>query len=551
MTVPSPTRPSPAGTSPATGTLSLPAVAGVFARLKLSLLRNGARQSTGRSAAFLATLVLATLFGLLALLGLSVLRGHRNAADVGVTLTAVLALGWASLPMFIGAADETLDPGRLAMLPLRPRQMMTGQLIASVIGPGPLFTLLVLLGIAIGTARGPAGTAAAVLAVPLTLLLCTALSRAIATANARLLSSRRGRDLAVLSGVVVVAALQLFNVAVSRLSENETLAPFEDTAAVLRWLPPATAVEGVRAAGDGAYGTALAALAATALVTLLLVDWWRRGLTRLMTMPDASTFQTAPDGGPARAAGGGLAARLSRGRDGAIMLRALRYAWRDPKSRMGWTLALGMGALMPVILALQGGGNVHSAHWAAALLGLQMYNQFGQDYSGFWLVAQTIGTPADAFAELRGRALGLSLVALPYLLLVTVLAAWLADDWGGLAEAAGISLSVFGAMVASGAVASARFPYSIPEDNAMKNVAPGQGGLAWAGIVAGALCSAVLSAPVIGAAVWLGTSGGALSALVLPLGLGWGLLVAWGGLRVAAPLTAARLPEILTAVSRA
>ncbi|WP_052850254.1 hypothetical protein [Streptomyces avicenniae] len=551
MTLPSPTAPPRSAAAPGPVPLSLPAVAATFARLKLSLLRNGARQSTGRSAAFIATLILATLVGLLALLGLSALRGNRHAADVGITFAAVLAVSWAFMPMFLGAADETLDPGRLAMLPLRPRQMMAGQLAASVIGPGPLFTLLVLLGIAIGTTRGAAGTAAAVLAVPLILLACTSLSRAVATANARLLTSRRGRDLAVFSGLVVVAALQLVNVALSELSESGSLAPFESVADVLRWLPPAAAVEGVRAAGDGAYGVAFAALAGTAALTLLLVDWWRRSLTRLMTAPDASTFQATPDGGPTRAAGGGLATRLSRTRNGTVMLRTLRYAWRDPKARMGWTMALGMGALMPVLLTVQGGGSVHSAYWAAALLGLQMYNQFGQDYSGFWLVAQTISTPADAYAELRGRALGLSLIALPYVLLVAVLAAGLADDWARLPEAMGLSAAIFGSMVATGAMASVRFPYSIPEDNAMKNVAPGQGGLAWGGIVAGAVSCAVLAAPVIALAIWLDSSGSALLPLVLPLGLGYGLLVAWGGLRLAAPRTAARLPEILTAVTKA
>ena len=45
----------------------------------------------------------------------------------------------------------------------------------------------------------------------LTVLVCVALARAVATANTRLLTSRRGRDLAVLSGLFVAIGAQFVN----------------------------------------------------------------------------------------------------------------------------------------------------------------------------------------------------------------------------------------------------------------------------------------------------------------------------------------------------
>jgi len=74
--------------------VSAASITPVVVRLKLSLLRNGLRQSAGRRAAFIASTVLVLLFAVLQLLGLIALRGNEHATAVGVLLVAVLALGW-------------------------------------------------------------------------------------------------------------------------------------------------------------------------------------------------------------------------------------------------------------------------------------------------------------------------------------------------------------------------------------------------------------------------------------------------------------------------
>ncbi|GAB2932243.1 transporter [Streptomyces mayteni] len=525
------------------------AVPVIFVRLKLSLLRNGVRQTTGRSAAFLGSVVLSLLVGGLTLLGMVALRGSAHVVELSVVLVALIGLGWAFLPLFVGGADETLDPGRLAMLPLSPRALLAGQLAASVVGPGPLFSLLLLSGSAVAVAESPAGWLMVVVAVPLVLLVCTTLTRSIATANARLLSSRRGRDLAILSGIVVVFGIQALNLGLSRLSE-ENLGALGSLAGVLGWVPPATGITAVRAASDGSYGVALGALAATGAALALLLGWWGRTLTRLMTAPDASTSR---DSVPEKVRGGaGLAWSrwLPEGRAGAAMDRSLRYAWRDPKTKMGWVMALGMGLLFPVVWAAQGNSSVYQSCWASGMLGLLMFNQFGQDYSGFWLVAGTIADRRDALAELRGRALAIAVVAVPFTTAVVVLSAVLLGAPSALPDALGIALAALGALLATGAAASARFPYSVPQDNPMKNVAPGQGSVAWAGILAGLASAAVLCAPLIALTMWLHGAADGLVWTILPLGTAYGLLLTLTGLHLAARWTADRLPEILTAVSR-
>ncbi|MFI5973183.1 transporter [Streptomyces sp. NPDC051452] len=519
-------------------------------RLKLSLLRNGLRQSGGRRAAFVVSAVLAVLFALSQLLGLLLLRGQAHADVVAVTGTAVLALGWAVLPLFFPTGDETLDPTRLVLLPLRPRPLVRALLVTSLVGIGPLFTVLVLAGCALSLAHGPAGYVVAVLAVALALLVCVALARAVAVANVRLLTSRKGRDLAVLSGLLIAVGAQLVNFGAQRLG-SAGLGRLRPVADVLSWVPPASAVGAVRAASEGAYGTAVARLALSAALLGLLVVVWARSLTRLMTAPDGSTLGAADAGTRERASSAGLGRLLPGGRTGTVMERSLRYIWRDPKTKAAWVTSLAIGLIVPVFNAVQGTGSVYFACFAAGMLGIQMYNQFGQDTSAFWMVATTVSSARDAYAELRGRALALLLITLPYAVLVTVLTTWLLGSWARLPEVLGLSLALLGAMLATGAWTSARFPYSIPQEG-HKNVAPGQAGLAWISIFGGMVAAALLCSPVIALSIWANVSehGDEWSWLLLPAGAAYGTTLTFLGLRLAAPRTAGRLPEILTAVSK-
>ncbi|MEV6590347.1 transporter [Streptomyces acidicola] len=526
-----------------------PSITPVVVRLKLSLLRNGLRQSAGRRAAYVASAALVLLFAALQLIGLIALRGNAHAASVTVLLVAVLALGWAVMPLFFPSGDETLDPTRLVMLPLRPRPLVRALLVASLVGIGPLFSLCMLIGSVIAVAHGAAAYAVSVVAVPLGLLVCLALARAVAAANIRLLTSRKGRDLAVLSGLVIAVGAQLVNFGAQRLN-SAGLGQLDPAADVLSWVPPASVVGAVDAVSEGSYGVGAARLALNALALAGLLSLWSRTLTRLMVSPDSSTL---PDAEPARdrTRSAGLGRLLPAGRTGTIMERSLRYVWRDPKTKAAWVTSLAIGLLVPVFNALQGTGSIYFACFAAGMLGIQMYNQFGQDTSAFWMVAMTISSPRDAYVELRGRALAMLVITLPYAALVTVLTTAVLGNWPALPEVLGLSFALLGAMLATGAWSSARFPYSIPQQG-YKNVAPGQAGLAWLSIFGGMVAAALLCVPVIALTIWLNVtaSGDDWTWLLLPLGTAYGTGITLLGLRLAASRTATRLPEILSAVSK-
>ncbi|MFD3834665.1 transporter [Streptomyces sp. NPDC058642] len=525
-------------------------VTAVVVRLKLSLLRNGLKQSGGRRAAYIASAVVTLLFAALQLLGLIALRGNEHAVSVVVLLVAVLALGWAVMPLFFPSGDETLDPTRLVMLPLRPRPLVRALLAASLVGIGPLFTLCLLVGSAISVAHGGLAYAVGVVAVVLALLVCVALARAVAAANVRLLTSRKGRDLAVLSGLVIAIGAQVVNFGAQRLGSSG-LAELDPAGEVLRWVPPASAIGAVESVSEGSYGVAVVQLALSAGALAGLIAVWARHLTRLMTAPDGSTLQSAGESASRERTSTGLGRLLPTGRTGTVVERSLRYIWRDPKTKAAWVTSLAIGLIVPVFNALQGTGSIYFACFAAGMLGIQMYNQFGQDTSAFWIVALTISSTRDAYVELRGRALALLLITLPYATLVTVLTTAMLGDWARLPEALGLSFALLGAMLATGAWASARFPYSIPQEG-YKNVAPGQAGLAWISIFGGMVGAALLCAPVIVLTIWLNVTadGDDWTWLLLPVGAAYGAGITLLGLRLAAPRTAARLPEILAAVSK-
>ncbi|MDK0521315.1 transporter [Streptomyces sp. ML-6] len=523
----------------------------VFVRLKLSLLRNGLRQSAGRRAAYIASVVFALLVAASQLLGLIMLRGHDHVASVVVLTAGLLAVGWAVMPLFFPSGDETLDPSRLVMLPLRPRPLVSALLVASLVGIGPLFTLCLVAGSVFAVAYGAVGAAFAVVGAPLALLLCVTLARTVATTNSRLLSSRKGRDLAVLSGLVIAVGFQVVNFGAQQLGRTGGLAALDPVADVVRWLPPASAIGAVDSASRGSYGQAVGQLLLSVAALLVLLWLWQRSLTKLMTAPDGSTLAAADTAREkAGKEGSRLSALLPAGRTGTVMERSLRYIARDPKTKAAWITSLAVGLIVPLFNALQGTGSVYIACFAAGMLGIQMYNQFGQDTSAFWMVLLTISSTRDAYLELRARALALLLITLPYTVVVMLLTAALLGEWNALPEAMGLSIALLGGMLATGAVASAVFPYSVPQEG-FKSAAPGQGGLAWISVFGGMLSATLLCAPLIGALIWLHVAD--LQQwlwVLLPVGAAYGALISWAGLRIAAPRTAERLPEILTAVSK-
>jgi ABC-2 type transport system permease protein len=329
---------------------------------------------------------------------------------------------------------------------------------------------------------------------------------------------------------------------------------------VLRWIPPASSVDAVRTVSRGSYGLAAVQLLYTAAVIALILRWWYHSLVRLMVAPDASTLRAAPSGDTGKGRGDTrrsfpvtalVPRRLVAGRTGTVMERQFRYMWRDPRTKASFATALAVGLLIPVVSLAQHGGSVYQSVWAAGLLGIQMNNQFGMDGPAFWTVVATTATRRDAALELRGRALALAVVAVPYITAVTTGMALLMHRARDLPEVLGLGLAFVGALVATGVHASARYPYAVARDNPFSNAAPGQSGLAALNLLAGTFSGAALCLPLLALTVSLHVTGHhALLWTVLPCGAAYGAVLASLALRFTAPRMLGRLPEILAVVAK-
>ncbi|MBK8731514.1 MAG: hypothetical protein IPL93_01250 [Actinomycetales bacterium] len=74
--------------------------------------------------------------------------------DVVVIGLTALTVGWTLMPLLTSGMDDTLDPGRFALLPLRADEVLPGLVVASLVGvPGPATVLVALASVVFWATR--------------------------------------------------------------------------------------------------------------------------------------------------------------------------------------------------------------------------------------------------------------------------------------------------------------------------------------------------------------------------------------------------------------
>lgn len=517
---------------------------GLFVRLKLALLRGSLRRSPSRATGFvIGALAALTAAGLTAA-QLAQRHGESAAADLVVLTYAGLLIGWVVLPLSAGSGtgDESADPTRLAVIPLRPRPLIIGSTAAALVGPGPLVTLVVLAGATAAVTGTGAALAVALPAALLALLLCVVTSRAVIAAYARALTSRRGKDAAAMGGLLVAVVSFTAYLLLSSAGAPELSVP-PVVAEVLRWTPPGWVADAPHAATEGRYGVALAELGATALLILLLMGWWHHSLVRLMTTSDRSTAQSART----RSTDTGIRAWLtSRSRTLLITHHQLRSFARAPRHRMLMVTSLAYSSIFPLVLVAVAIKNPYAAvggAWVFALSSPSML--FTMDGSAVWTNVATTRSIAHARAEVTGRFLAQVIVAVPWLTAITVVTGLATGTTGQIPEVLGLIFALLGVTFSAGAVISVRWPYAFEHDSILTGV-PGQGGTYHLMNFVASIAGPLATAPLVVGAVLLHDTGSAW--LLLPAGLGYGLLVTFVVLRRTGTRLFHTYPDVLNAL---
>ncbi len=386
-----------------------------------------------------------------------------------------MLLSWIVIPVLGYGNDDTLDPMVFALFPIGRAQLMRGMLGAALVGFGPLYTLIVLLGAVVAFTNSLVAALAAFVLTALEIVLCITVSRALTSAIGALLNSRRGRDIGVIMSMLLVVGLQIANL---RLQHNVSGSGFSSSgvtrmAHLLRWVP--TAILGQGFAAIATHHWAQWALAVT--INLVVIGaallWWSIALARTTTRsPDKVATQ------PARQPSS-LFRRLPflpHNRMGAVAARELLGFRRDPRRAAMLIPAVAIPlvwafSLQPSATALTG------AAPAFALTGIVFTNRFsanifGVDGNAFWPHVLVGNNP---YPDICGKQLAIALIISPIVAVLAIALGVVAGAYETMFVAIALIPCVLGIHLGIGAVSSARFPQPLPERGNPFGTLNGQG----------------------------------------------------------------------------
>jgi ABC-2 type transport system permease protein len=541
-----------------------PVRAGHFVRLKLRVLRNGFRGQTTRVVLFVVGVLVGLWFAFtgFTLFALAGTGEEAFAVIVPAAGGAALVLGWLFLPLVFFGVDETLDPARFALLPLPRRTLVGGLFAAALIGTPAVATLLASGGLVLGAALRGGAPAAVVqaLGVVAGLLLCVLVSRAVTSAFATMLRSRRVRDLAAVALAVLAALLGPLQFGVIAAAQCADVNQLTDVARAIGWTPLAAPYTIGFDVADGRPVTAFAKLALTALTMVGLFWWWSRTLETAMvgsvSAGAARGRRTARAGAVDQLFPRALAA-LPRNAYGALVAREVRYWWRDARRRANLITFAVVGVFLPLLVNLGNRGLLDgragvprtpamvtaSMLFVGTLAALTLANQFGFDGTAY---AAHIVAGVRGRLELRARIVAYSVYILPLMTVIAVAVALVLGEVGWLPAMLGGLYAAYGTGLAVNLFASVLGAYSLPETSNPFAINTGAGVaksllslVALVGSLAAAMPFAVASA----------LTGDAWRWLALPVGVSYGLAAAVLGCYLAGDVLDRRAPELLAAVT--
>ena len=400
-----------------------------------------------------ARLVLWILMGVYALsligalligLGFSstVIAGHEGlAGSLTVVAGSILVLGWTFLPLVFFGSDQTLDPARFVQFPLTGRELAPGLVVAGIMGLPGFFTALVCVGMALPWLNTPLVLVVGVIGGLLGFLMTQIGCRLATTLLSGTLSSRKGRDLTGVIGLILILILSMAGYGISLIGGNistdsgqwtQLLSISKTVGNVLAMTPLGAPWALASDAGQGHWGM----LAVHFVLTLAYMGlgMWAYGIVLdkalLATTRVAVTRSVTKGDAIAKAANW----RWAKGAFipvAAITARALRY-WRKDPRYLGTIPAI---LIMPILFTVMGrtlplmddtgatpawlitGMVAFGLGFTALLTGYSMSTDVAFDSTAWWI---HLASGVKGWQDRLGRAIGEAVWAIPLLVAIGI-----------------------------------------------------------------------------------------------------------------------------------
>lgn len=519
-------------------------------RLKWTLLRAGFRRNGWQLAGFVTSLVLGVLAAAAVALGLGALRMEQAplAATVVVVVTSVVGFVLFLVPLVSTGVDDTLDPSRFALLPVRSRDLLPGLVLASFVGASGVALVLCAVGAVVGLARSAALLGSALVAAVLWVVTTLVLRNAAAAGISAPSTPRWVRDLATGVGVLLAAGsgLAVQGVMAGVQSREQLTRRLDILADVAGWTPFGLPWAVPRAVGTGDWLGAGLRLALACVVLGAALWVWERSVAQRLVSP----LESGGSGRQVRT--GGLARLAPRTPAGAVMMRSLINWRRDPRYVMQFATALLMPFLVVVPTLVQGveveGSPALSCTGVAVASSFALVTMQDTSYDGSALWAHVVAG-IRGVQDRWGRLLAVLVTAVPLMALACVVGTAFSGRWDQLANGIGVSLGLLLAGAGVGQLTSAlwQFPAAPPGGNQF-STPPGSTLATFLAMLCTGLAASALS--VLALVGWLLTrEAGWVHHLVGPVTLVLGALVAWAAVVVAGRWLDGHWPEVLAAAS--
>ena len=439
------------------------------------------------------------------------------------------------IPLLVGFTDGTVDPTKLAHIPITQRELTTGLLVAGLLGIMPIVTLGSVLSL---LSLAPSVLAGAVISVQVVMLvvLCVLVSQVGSAALTGLVKGRKGRDVA-----VVILSLGSTAVAVGLQTSVEMgvdvrLSQVEQFSRVAVYTPGGWLGWGISQAVEGRLWPGVGvSIASVGLATGLIMVWGRL-LDLILTQPDSQIGNAKHHRGQKETWKDFRVLRFIPSEDiKASVTRTLITARRDPRALMSMAgqvpllLVLTLPAL-PLLIERH-----HLSVLSAGTLGfygaMLNTNLFGFDGRGVWV--DLLSAPSMR-SVLWGKTIAHGLVVAPlFLVVVLSLAGW-TGGWEFVIPTIGLAVVWYGAAAGIQVITSVMSPIPAPDRSV-----PWEGNGSGAGMasaftlmfsVFAAMILAVPGATLIGGlSVWSSLA----ATIATPFAMAYGVGVWYLGIRAA------------------